>query len=90
MPSTIRDSAFADKEGSLGGRNPPVSIRFEVNHLFLVWASSPEGVPDRLSLQYAVVGILILVYLFTAARSQRRQSVHDWVAGTVVVSTRKL
>lgn len=71
-------------------RTAVMLIPFEVNHLFLVWASSPEGVPNRLSLQYAVVGILILVYVFTAARSQRRQSVHDWVAGTVVVSTRNV
>lgn len=63
-------------------------IPFEVNHVFMVWASTPEGVPNRLSLQYAVVGILILAYVAAAVSSPRRQSLHDRVAGTVVVSTR--
>ncbi len=69
-------------------RTAVMLIPFEVNHFFLVWANTPEGVPNQLSLQYAVVGAFILAYVFTAAWSQRRQSVHDWVAGTVVVSTR--
>lgn len=68
-------------------RTAVMLIPFEVNHFFLVWANSPKGVPNRLSLQYAIVGILVLAYVLTAARSQRRQSVHDWVAGTVVVRT---
>ena len=63
-------------------------IPFEVNHFFMVWANSPEGIPNRLSLQYAVVGSLILAYMVSAALSPRRQSIHDWVAGTVVVNTR--
>ena len=63
-------------------------IPFEVNHTFLAWASTPQGVPTRLALQYAAVGILVFLYIFAAARSQRRQSIHDRVAGTVVVSTR--
>ncbi len=64
-------------------------IPFEVNHLFLVWANSQEGIPNRLSLQYAMVGILILTYILTAALSPRGQSVHDLLAGTVVVDTRE-
>ena len=64
-------------------------IPFEVNHFFLVWANSPEGIPNQLSLQYAVVGILILTYILTAALSPRGQSVHDLLAGTVVVDTRE-
>jgi len=71
-------------------RTAVMLIPFEVNHFFLVWANTPEGVPNQLSLQYAVVGTFILAYVFTAAWSQRRQSVHDWVAGTVVVSTRQV
>ena len=63
-------------------------IPFEVNHFFMVWANSPEGIPNRLSLQYAVVGSLILAYMVSAALSPRRESIHDWVAGTVVVNTR--
>ena len=63
-------------------------IPFEVNHTFLAWSSTPQGVPTRLALQYAAVGILVFLYIFAAARSQRRQSIHDRVAGTVVVSTR--
>ena len=64
-------------------------IPFEVNHFFMVWANSPEGIPNRLPLQYAAVGILILAYVVTAAMSPRRQSIHDRVAGTVVVNTRE-
>jgi len=64
-------------------------IPFEVNHFFMVWANSPEGIPNQLPLQYAVVGILILAYLVTAALSPKGQSIHDRVAGTVVVSTRE-
>ena len=64
-------------------------IPFEVNHFFLVWANTPQGVPTQLALQYAVVGILILIYMVMAALSPQRQSIHDRVAGTVVVSTRK-
>lgn len=63
-------------------------IPFEVNHVFMVWANTPEGIPNRLSLQYAVVGILILAYVVAAALSPRRQSLHDRAAGTVVVSTK--
>lgn len=64
-------------------------IPFEVNHFFMVWANSPDGIPNQLPLQYAVVGILILAYMVTAALSPRGQSIHDRVAGTVVVSTRE-
>ena len=46
-------------------------IPFEVNHFFMVWANSPEGIPNRLPLQYAVVGILILAYVVTATMSPR-------------------
>ncbi len=63
-------------------------IPFEVNHVFMVWANTPEGVPNRLSLQYAVVGILILAFVAATVLSPRRQSLHDRVAGTVVVSTK--
>ena len=63
-------------------------IPFEVNHAFLVWASTPEGIPTQLALQYAAVGLLVMLYIVTAVRSRRRQSIHDWVAGTVVVSAR--
>ena len=35
-------------------------IPFEVNHTFLVWASTPQGIPTQLVFQYAVVGILNL------------------------------
>lgn len=63
-------------------------IPFEVNHVFMVWANSPEGIPNRLSLQYAVVGTMILAYVTASALSPRRQSLHDRVAGTVVVSTK--
>ena len=69
-------------------RTAVMLIPFEVNHFFLVWASTPQGVPTRLALQYAVVGTLILLYVVTAALLPRRQSIHDRVAGTVVVSTR--
>lgn len=64
-------------------------IPFEVNHFFMVWSSSPEGVPDQLPLQYATVGIMILAFVGAAALSPRRQSIHDRVAGTVVVRTRE-
>ena len=64
-------------------------IPFEVNHLFLVWANSPEGMPNQFSLQYAVVGILILAYITTAALSPKSQSIHDLLAGTVVVNIRE-
>lgn len=60
-------------------------IPFEVNHFFMVWANSPAGIPDRLALQYALVGALILAYVGAAALSPRLQSIHDLVAGTVVV-----
>ncbi len=78
--------------GSLGYarallRTVVMLIPFEVNHFFVVWANSPEGIPDRLALQYALVGALILAYVGTAALSPRRQSIHDRVAGTVVVRT---
>lgn len=63
-------------------------IPFEVNHFFLVWANTPQGMPTLLGLQYTVVGILILLYMVTAVLSPRRQSIHDRVAGTVVVTTR--
>lgn len=63
-------------------------IPFEVNHLFLVWASTPQGIPTQLALQYAAVGALALLFLATAARSPRRQSLHDRVANTTVVDTR--
>ena len=63
-------------------------IPFEVNHFFLVWANTPQGLPTLLALQYTVVGILILLYMVTAVLSPRRQSLHDRVAGTVVVTTR--
>ena len=69
-------------------RTAVMLIPFEVNHVFLVWANTPQGVPTQLALQNAVAGILILLYMVTAALSQRRQSIHDRVAGTVVVSTR--
>ena len=69
-------------------RSVVMLIPFEVNHAFLVWASTPQGIPTQLALQYAAVGLLVLAYIVTAVRSQRRQSVHDRVAGTVVVSTR--
>ena len=36
-------------------------IPFEVNHTFLVWASTPQGIPTQLVFQYAVVGILIFL-----------------------------
>ena len=64
-------------------------IPFEVNHFFMVWSSSPAGIPDQLSLQYAIIGILILAFVGAAALSPRRQSIHDRVAGTVVVRTRE-
>ena len=63
-------------------------IPLEVNHTFLVWGSTPQGIPTQLVFQYAVVGILIFLYIVAAARSNRRQSVHDRVAGTVVVGAR--
>ena len=69
-------------------RTAVMLIPFEVDHFFLVWASTPQGIPTRLALQYAVVGTLILLYVVTAALLPRRQSIHDRVAGTVVVSTR--
>ena len=46
-------------------------IPFEVNHFFMVWANSPEGIPNRLSLQYAVVGSLILAYMVAVRRCRR-------------------
>ncbi len=64
-------------------------IPVEVNHFSKVWTNSPEGIPNRLPLQYAVVGILILAYWVTAALSPKGQRIQDRVAGTVVVSTRE-
>ena len=69
-------------------RTAVMLIPFEVNHFFLVWANSPEGIPNRLTLQYAVVGILILAFVVTAAMSPSGQSIHDRVACTVVIDTR--
>ncbi|MFZ1754929.1 MAG: RDD family protein [Caldilineaceae bacterium] len=60
-------------------------IPFEVNHIFLVWFSTPEGIPTQLAAQYAVVFGLIGLYFLAAYRSPQRQSIHDRTAGTVIV-----
>lgn len=60
-------------------------IPFEVNHIFLVWFSTPEGIPTQLAAQYAVVFSLIGLYVLAAFRSPQRQSIHDRIAGTVIV-----
>ena len=67
-------------------------IPFEINHAFLVWASTSQGIPTQLPFQFALVGGLGVVYTLMALRSNQRQSLHDRAAGTVVVkrhSTRR-
>lgn len=60
-------------------------VPFEINHIFLVWFSTAEGVPTQLLAQYIVVFGLIGLYLLAALRSPQKQSIHDRVAGTVVL-----
>ncbi|HRJ45152.1 MAG: RDD family protein [Caldilineaceae bacterium] len=60
-------------------------IPFEINHIFLVWFSSPEGVPTQLVAQYVIVFGLSGLYILAAGRSPLRQSIHDRIAGTIIV-----
>lgn len=60
-------------------------IPFEINHIFLVWFSTAEGIPTQLLAQYVVVFGLIGLYVLSAVRSPQKQSIHDRVAGTVVL-----
>lgn len=83
----------ARTDGSMVGfgraflRSLVMLIPFEVNHIFLVWFSTPEGIPTQLVAQYLVVFGLIGAYVLVAIRSPQSQSIHDRIAGTVILQS---
>ena len=66
-------------------RNAVKLVPFELNHVALLSHAGPSG-PGRVSAAgTAAVWALVAVYVGAVVLSSKRQSIHDIVAGTVVV-----
>ena len=65
-------------------------VPFELNHTVMFELSSGPGkdASPLVLVGIAVVWLLLALYLVTAAAPPRGQSIHDRIAGTVVVSVR--
>jgi hypothetical protein len=63
-------------------------IPFEVNHAVLFRADVTDSAPSGLTLGgFALVYLLLAIYLATVLLNRRGQSIHDLVAQTQVISS---
>ena len=64
-------------------------IPFEVNHAVMFLPVPMAGEPNpAFRPGFILVGVLMVVYLASVALTRRKQSIHDLVAGTLVVRDR--